>query len=100
MPSNHRRGWASPLLRSGAVLGVVLAGVGVVCLWQMPSRAEAAMLSAQTAGVFKTKDKLLITIGVSNPDAKEVRGTLRVELLDAKGNRLGTAKQEVRQTDA
>ena len=57
------------------------------------------MLSAQTAGVFKTKDKLLITICVSNPDEKEVRGTLRVELIDAKGRSVGTSQQAVRQSD-
>src|SRR5438874_11676624 len=66
----------------------------------MPNRVEAAVLSAKNAGVFKTKDKLLITIGLASPDAKEVRGTLRIELVDAKGKSVGTAGQPVEQKDA
>ena len=97
MPGN-RRSCESPgstrrhtLLRGGMALGVLLAGVGVVYLWQSPSQAEAAMLSARNAGVFKDKDKLLISIGVTNPDAQEIRGTLAIELLDARGKPLGRA---------
>src|SRR5262249_27263187 len=100
MPGNRRIGWASPLLKSVAVLGVLLAGVGAVYLWQTPNQAEAAMLSAHNAGGFKAKGKLLITIGVSNPEQKELAGTLKVELLDAKGKSVGKAEKEVRQKEA
>src|SRR5262245_19511719 len=103
----HRRSCESPgstrrhtLLRGGVVLGVLLAGVGVACLWQSPSQAEAAMLSARNAGVFKDKDKLLITVGVANPDAKEVSGTLAIELVDARGRTVGRANRQVQQKDA
>jgi hypothetical protein len=99
MPGNRRSGWASPLLRGGAVLGVLLVGVGVILCWEAPGQAEAAMLSAQNAGVFKTQDKLLITIGVANPDEKEVRGTLTVELIDAKCKSVGKSRQTVQQSD-
>src|SRR5262249_9757646 len=94
MPGNRRSSWVSPLLRGGAVLGVLLAGVGVACLWQSSSQAEAA-ISARNAGVFKDKDKLLITVGIANRDAKEVSGTLAVELLDARGRIVGRANRQV-----
>src|SRR5262249_44602068 len=100
MPGKRRIGRASPLLRGGAVLGLVMAGVGVIWLGQSPSQAESPVLMARQAGVFKAKDKLLFSIGVNNPDAKELRGTLAIELRDARGRSVGRAKQEVIQRDA
>jgi hypothetical protein len=99
MPGNRRFGWASPLLRGGLVLGVIAAVIGLAFMVQRPKEVEAATLTAQTAGVFKTKDKLLITIGVANPDEKDVRGTLKVELIDAKGKTISEAEQDVHLSD-
>jgi hypothetical protein len=99
MPGNRRFSWASPLLRGGLVLGVIAAVMGLAFMVERPKQAEAAVLTAETAGVFKTKDKLLVTIGVSNPDEKDVRGTLKVELIDPKGKPISEAEQKVQLGD-
>jgi hypothetical protein len=99
MPGNRPSRWGSPLVRGGAVVGAVLAAVGLAFFGQRPNQAEAAVLSPQTAGVFKAKDKLLITVGLSNPDGEEVRGTLQVQLLGPGGRSAGKGEQYVRQTD-
>jgi hypothetical protein len=99
MPGNRSFRWASPLLRGGLVLGVIVAAMGTAFLADRPKQAEAATLTARTAGVFLTKDKLLVTIGVANPDGKDASGALKVELIDAKGKTISSAKQDVRLSD-
>src|SRR5262249_24591070 len=64
------------------------------------SVGEAARLTAKDAGVFRDKDKLLITLNVANPEVKELRGTLKIELIDAKGKSVGKAEQELNQKEA
>src|SRR5262249_29730250 len=100
MPDNRPNGGRSLLTRGAAALGILLASAAVVCLWQTPNQAEAAMLTAKDAGVFKDKDKLLITLNVTNPEAKELRGTLKIELIDAKGKSAGKAEQDISQKGA
>jgi hypothetical protein len=100
MPGNQPNGGRSLLTRGAAALGILLAGAAVVCLWQTPNQADAAALTAKDAGVFKDKDKLLITLNVANPDAKELRATLKVELFDAKGKSVGKAEQKLKQKEA
>jgi hypothetical protein len=98
---NNRPNTGRPWIKKGAAaLGILLAGAAVVCLWQSPNQAEAAMLTAKDAGVFKDKDKLLITLNVTNPEAKELRGTLKIELVDAGGKSVGKSEQEISQKEA
>lgn len=99
MPGNRRSGRAS-LLRGGVVLGVLLLGVGVVCLVPPPSQAETAMLSAKNAGVFKGKNTLLFMLNTATPEAKELRGTLKVELFDAKGKSIAKSELDAGQKGA
>ncbi|HZT82435.1 MAG TPA: MG2 domain-containing protein, partial [Gemmataceae bacterium] len=99
MPGNRRSRWWA-VGSGGLVLAAVLTALGLALLGPRPQQAEAAVLSKTQAGVFKTKDKLLITVGLSNPEEKKVQGTLRVELVGADGKLLGKAEQQVAQTDA
>ncbi len=108
MPGNRRSGRALPLLRGGAVLGVLLAGVGMVCLWQTQAArsaskgisAEDAMISAKNAGVFKGKNTLLFVLNVAEPETKTLKGTLKIELFDARGKSISQKEMESGQKGA
>jgi hypothetical protein len=84
----------------GMVAGVALTILGLVLLGQHTNQAGAAALSEKTVAGFQTTEKLIVTISLSNPQAKKLQGTLRLELLGPKGQSLVEKKQDVNQTDA
>src|SRR6185503_8276797 len=83
----------------GLALFAALVGTGLFWLTQTPPEAAAAALSPATAAGLQTTDKLVITIGLANPDAARLRGNLEVELLDAAGQTLARREQKVEQAD-
>src|SRR5262245_25328242 len=91
--------WRSPLVRIGLVLMPALIVLGLIFLGNLPGQAEGAVISKEAAAGFQTKDKLLVTIAVSNPEGKNLRGTMRVELV-ADGKPFASAKREVIQSEA
>src|SRR5262249_24102456 len=100
MSRDRRSFWRSPLVRVGLVLTPALAVLGLILSGNASSQAEAAVISKEAAAGFQTKDKLLVTLTVANPEGKNLRGTLRVELVDRDGKPFGSAKRNVVQNEA
>jgi hypothetical protein len=100
MPGNQRLNWATTA-QIGLVAAIVLAAVGYALLGPPATQqtAEAATLSPESAAVYQTKDHLLVTINVSNPDGKSVQGLLQVELLDPEGKVVARAVERVQQAE-
>src|SRR5262249_34532601 len=91
--------WRSSLVRVGVVLTPTLVVLGLILLSNAASQAEAAVISKEAAAGFQTKDKLLVTLAVANPEGKNLRGTLRVELVDRDGKPFASAKRNVIQSE-
>src|SRR5437899_5064890 len=64
-----------------SVLAIIsLSFVGLLVDTLRISSAEAQALSPQSLAGFQTTDKLLVNVTLSNPDEKELKGTLRLEM--------------------
>src|SRR5262245_37436323 len=100
MSGDRRSLWHSPLVRVGLVLTPALAVLGLLLVGNASSQAEGAVISKEAAAGFQTKDKLLVTLAVANPEGKNLRGTLRVELVDRDGKPFASAKHNVIQDEA
>jgi hypothetical protein len=85
--------------RIGMVGGALLALLGLILVGQHAGKAGAATISEKTTAGFQTTEKLLVTVGLANPDAKNLQGTLRVELRDANRNILAVKEQDVQQSE-
>ncbi|MBL8799518.1 MAG: hypothetical protein JNM56_36890 [Planctomycetia bacterium] len=92
---------ASNLLRA-VFLGCVClaAGAVLVNLALRPSGAGAAPESMTPAAYLKTKDQLLITIGLGNPQAKPLSGKLAIEIVGQDGTVLVSRSQQVELNEA
>jgi hypothetical protein len=91
----------SSLLRAGLLSGLIMAA-GAILIWMAvikPNQAGAAPESMQPAAYLKTKDKLLISIGLANPEAKKLAGKLQVELVGPDGKVLERQDQKVEQSE-
>src|SRR5207249_885305 len=99
MSGDRRSFWRSPLVRIGVVVTPALVVLGLILLGNASSQAEGAVISKEAAAGFQTKDKLLVTLAVANPDGKNLRGTLRVELIDRDGKPFASAKRNVVQNE-
>jgi uncharacterized protein YfaS (alpha-2-macroglobulin family) len=61
--------------------------------------ADAPALAQGTTAVLKTKDKLLVTVGLANPEARTLRGTLGMELIGPDGKTIAKGSKQVNQTE-
>src|SRR5258708_7327071 len=99
MPGDQRSYWSSPLPWIGLVAGVGAVVVGFLLLGGGTREAAAATVSVDNAAGFQTTEKLLLTVGLSNPDARMLEGTFQVELIGPDGKSLAKSQQEVSQTE-
>src|SRR5262249_3152007 len=99
MSGDRRSFWRSPLVRVGLVLTPALVVLGLILLGNGSSQAEGAVISKEAAAGFQTKDKLLVILAVANPEGKNLRGTLRVQLVDRDGKPFASAKRNVEQSE-
>jgi uncharacterized protein YfaS (alpha-2-macroglobulin family) len=99
--SDPKSSRGSNLLRA-AFLGCVCIAAGLILVGVAlrPGGAGAAPESMTPAAYLKSKDLLLITIGLSNPQAKPLNGKLAVEVVGADGVVLASKSQQVELTDA
>ena len=87
-------------IRVGAVL-VVLAGIaGGTILLQSSSHADAPAFTLTANAIFAKKDQLQVGVTVAQESAQQLNGSLEVELVDARGKVVQTAKQKIDQKDA
>ena len=84
--SDPKSSRGSTLLRA-LFLGCVCAAAGLVLinLAMRPSGASATPESMTPAAYLKSKDLLLVTIGLGNPQAKPLNGKLAIEVVGADG---------------
>ncbi len=75
--------------------------LAALLLLKEPAAVEAApVLSAESAAVHKTKDnKLWVAVSLTNGGKQALKGTLKVELLDADKNVLARDEKPVEQAD-
>ena len=100
--SSERRSRPLTLVRLGALACAFAAlPLAALLLLKEPQAAEAApVLSAESAAVHKTKDnKLWVAVSLTNGGDKALKGTLRVELLDADETVLAADEKTVDQPD-
>src|SRR6202035_2848792 len=83
----------------GLVAGIGVAVLGFILLGAGTREAAAATVSVDNAAGFQTTEKLLLTVGLSNPDGRKLEGTFQAELIGPDGKSLAKSEQEVSQTD-
>lgn len=91
-------GWPR-VARLGLLAGLPLAALTFALLGLRQGTAEAAALSPQNVAGFQSPEKLVITVGLANPDRRALRGTLRVELLGPDKKPLAQAEKAVTQNE-
>jgi hypothetical protein len=108
--NDDRPSAGATLLRIG-ILCAAVAGIVALAqygdLWSPPHAKEPSPagkdteppLVLATPAVFKTKDKLLVTVGLASPEATKLDGTLAVELLNAAGKVVAHSERPVSQAD-
>src|SRR5262245_38010868 len=100
MTRNGRSRWPSFVRVTALSCLAMAAGAALIWMALRPSQAGAAPESVAPAAYLKSKETLLITIGLANPDTKKMAGKLQVELLGADGKVIERREQQVEQTEA
>jgi hypothetical protein len=85
--------------RLSLVTVAAVAVLGSVLLADRADRPTSSALSEKAIAGYQTTDQLLLTVGLANPEGRELRGTLRVEVVGPSDTALAQAEQEVRQTE-
>jgi len=100
--SSERRSRPLTLVRFGALACAFAAlPLAALLLLKEPQVAEAGpVLSAESAAVHKTKDnKFWVAVSLTNGGENSLKGTLRVELLDAEKTVLASNEKPIDQAD-
>lgn len=99
MPRRRLRSRFSLLTTLGLAAGIALAGWAYWTYYHpFANWEEKTLLVPENVTGFRTTDKLVLTINLSNPSATALRGNLRLELRDPQGNVLAERDKAINQT--